>query len=129
MMKPFEKFSIAHQVPTPLPLLSENDYKHLVQNALKVKANPAVKITIKEVAGKENVPPPAPEPVPAAPTTPRGQGAAAAVPKGEKKQGIDFYIQPAIVLLSFHRLRESLTFYQEILQKTKTFCSCAVDGV
>ena len=44
------EFSIARQVPTPLPLLSENDYKYLVQNALKLKANPAVKITIKEVA-------------------------------------------------------------------------------
>jgi hypothetical protein len=44
------EFSIARQVPTALPLLSENDYKHLVQNALKLKANPAVKITIKEVA-------------------------------------------------------------------------------
>lgn len=80
------EFSIARQVPTPLPLLSENDYKHLVQNALKVKANPAVKITIKEVAGKENVPPLAPEPVPSAPTTPRGQGAAAAAPKGKKSK-------------------------------------------
>jgi len=44
------EFSITRQVPTPLPLLSENDYKYLVQNALKLKANPAVKITIKEVA-------------------------------------------------------------------------------
>jgi hypothetical protein len=44
------EFSIAQHVPTPLPLLSENDYKYLVQNALKLKANPAVKITIKEVA-------------------------------------------------------------------------------
>ena len=78
------EFSIARQVPTPLPLLSENDYKHLVRNALKVKANPAVKIMIKEVASKENVPPPAPEPVLAAPTTLRGQGAAA--PKGEKSK-------------------------------------------
>ena len=46
------EFSIPRQVPTPLPLLSENDYKYLVQNALKLKANPAVKITIKEVAVK-----------------------------------------------------------------------------
>ena len=44
------KFSIVHQVPTSLPLLSENDYKHLVSNALKLKANPTVKIMIKEVA-------------------------------------------------------------------------------
>ena len=44
------EFLIARQVPTPLPLLSENDYKHLVSNALKLKANPAVKIMIKEVA-------------------------------------------------------------------------------
>lgn len=48
---PFKiEFSIACQVPTALPLLSENDYKHLVQNALKLKANSAMKIIIKEVA-------------------------------------------------------------------------------
>src|SRR5271168_1357639 len=32
------EFSIARQVPTAFPLLSENDYKYLVQNALKSEA-------------------------------------------------------------------------------------------
>jgi hypothetical protein len=98
------EFSIPRQVPTPLPRLSEDDYKHLVQNALKLKANPAVKITIKEVAvnggvswfyiykchdsplinvtlqivaGKENIPPPEPMARGGQP----GQGTA---PKGKK---------------------------------------------
>jgi len=50
------EFSIPRQVPTPLPLLSEDDYKYLIQNALKLKANPTVKITIKEVAVNGGVP-------------------------------------------------------------------------
>jgi hypothetical protein len=50
-------FSITRHVPVPVPLSSHDDYQHLVRNAIKLKANPAVKIIIKEVPAKEGVRP------------------------------------------------------------------------
>jgi hypothetical protein len=41
-------FTIPRRVPNPLPLLSVDDYKYLIENALN-QQKPAVKIIIKEV--------------------------------------------------------------------------------
>jgi len=39
-------FSIAHHIPIALPLASAADYNHLLTNALKIKKNPTVKVSL-----------------------------------------------------------------------------------
>lgn len=42
-------FSIPRLVPAPLPLVTEDDYKHLLRNVLKLRNDPAVKITVNQL--------------------------------------------------------------------------------
>ena len=42
-------FSIPRFVPAPLPLVTEDDYKHLLRNVLKLRKDPAVKITVNQL--------------------------------------------------------------------------------
>lgn len=42
-------FSIPRFVPAPLPLVTEEDYRHLLRNVLKLRNNPAVKITVNQL--------------------------------------------------------------------------------
>jgi len=124
------EFSIPRQVPTPLPLLSDDDYKYLIQNALKLKANPTVKITIKEVAvnggvswfhiykchdspltniilqivaGKENIPPP----------EPMARGGQGTVPKGKKSKVI--FLSPNSEQPLFHAFIPQIPRESDIL--------------
>ena len=41
-------FSIPRLVPAPLPLVTEDDYKHLLRNVLKLRNDLAVKITVNQ---------------------------------------------------------------------------------
>jgi hypothetical protein len=135
------EFSITRQVPTPLPLLSENDYKYLVQNALKLKANPAVKITIKEVAvngvsfytylwrSRTHIIITYSW-VPVKRTYPFLWLRGAKVWRQREKRARYNFLHPSdqFFTLSSHRFLESLTFYLEILPKMRTSCACVVDG-
>ena len=42
-------FSIPRLVPAPLPLVTDIDYKHLFRNVLKLRNDPAVKITVNQL--------------------------------------------------------------------------------
>ena len=49
-------FSIPRLVPAPLPLVTEDDYKHLLRNVLKLRNDPAVKITVNQLVPVCSVP-------------------------------------------------------------------------
>ena len=49
-------FSIPRLVPAPLPLVTEDDYKHLLHNVLKLRNDPAVKITVNQLVPVCSVP-------------------------------------------------------------------------
>ncbi len=42
-------FSVPRHVPAPVPLETEDDYKHLVKNVLKVHIDPSTKISVKQL--------------------------------------------------------------------------------
>jgi hypothetical protein len=42
-------FSIPRLVPAPIPLVTDDDYKHLLRNVLKLRNDPAVKITVNQL--------------------------------------------------------------------------------
>lgn len=42
-------FSVPRYVPAPVPLETEDDYKHLLKNVLKVRNDPSTKITVKQL--------------------------------------------------------------------------------
>ena len=52
----WDSFEIPRLVPAPLPLVTEDDYKHLLHNVLKLRNDPAVKITVNQLVPVCSVP-------------------------------------------------------------------------